>query len=72
MGKAAPAAPTVTVIEKPISFARLHGKACIDCGAVHRALRPVGSVTLLGGGGGGGGGGGCVWPVVTCGCREAK
>ncbi|MET7715497.1 hypothetical protein [Streptomyces sp. NPDC005407] len=61
MAEAAPSAPTL--IERPVSIARLHGQACFFCGAVHKAMRAAGSVQLRGSG--------RVWPIVTCGCREA-
>jgi hypothetical protein len=62
MPEAAHSAPTL--IERPISIARLHAKACFDCGSVHKPMRPAGSVQLRGSD--------RVWPIVTCGCREGK
>lgn len=53
-------APPVS-IEGPVSIARLHGRACWDCGAVAKDLTPAGSVKLLGSD--------REWPIVTCGCR---
>ncbi|MEU5322263.1 hypothetical protein AB0G67_36765 [Streptomyces sp. NPDC021056] len=54
------AAPTV--IDGQVSIARLHGEACFDCGAVAKALRAAGHITLRGST--------RVWPVVTCGCHS--
>lgn len=50
-------------IDGPVSIARLHGRACWDCGAVAKDLRPAGSVKLAGSD--------REWAIVTCGCRIA-
>lgn len=49
-------------ISGPVSIARLHGRACFDCGAVAKDLSPAGSVRLPGSE--------QTWPIVTCGCRH--
>ena len=49
------------VVDGPLSFARQHGKACIDCGAVGKKLKPAGKIRLADSDD--------VWPVVSCGCR---
>ncbi|MEU4578908.1 hypothetical protein [Nonomuraea sp. NPDC023979] len=51
---AAPPAPIK--VRDSVSIARLHGMACIDCGAVHGRLSPAGDVELYG----------RRWPVVAC------
>jgi small ligand-binding sensory domain FIST len=48
-------------ISGPVSIARLHGRACIHCGAVAKDLSPAGTVTVSGSD--------REWPIVTCGCR---
>lgn len=48
-------------ISGPVSIARLHGRACFDCGAVAKDLTPAGSVRLPGSK--------RAWPIVTCGCQ---
>lgn len=53
-------APPVRV-DGPVSIARLHGRACWDCGAVAKDLKPAGSVQVVGSD--------RVWGVVSCGCR---
>lgn len=53
-------APPVRV-DGPVSIARLHGRACWDCGAVAKDLKPAGSVQVAGSD--------RVWGVVSCGCR---
>lgn len=45
----------------PVSIARLHGRACWDCGAVARDLRPAGRVQVAGCG--------RVWEIASCGCK---
>lgn len=62
MAEAAQSTPTL--IERPVSIARLHGQACFFCGAVHKPMRPAGSVQLRDSD--------RVWPIVSCGCREGK
>ncbi|WP_327586567.1 hypothetical protein OHA25_05805 [Nonomuraea sp. NBC_00507] len=39
-----------------ISIVRLHGQACIDCGAVNKRLQPAGDVSHRG----------RLWRVVAC------
>jgi len=48
-------------VDGPVSIARLHGRACWDCGAVAKDLTPAGTATLAGSD--------REWPIVTCGCR---
>jgi hypothetical protein len=48
-------------VDGPVSIARLHGRACWDCGAVAKDLKPAGTVTLADGD--------REWPIVSCGCR---
>ena len=43
-----------------VSIARLHGEACIDCGAVNTKLYPAGEVSTVVEGGR------QVWQVVAC------
>lgn len=45
-----------------VSIARLHGRACWDCGAVAKDLTPAGTVQIAGSE--------HVWPVVSCGCES--
>lgn len=54
--------PAPTVIDGRVSFARLHGEACFDCGAVGKTLRAAGHVMVRGST--------RVWQIVTCGCRS--
>ncbi|MFE5140293.1 hypothetical protein ACFRDV_21895 [Streptomyces fagopyri] len=56
-----PQAPPVLVVGEQVSFARLHGRACWDCGAVSRLLTAVGRIRLKGSA--------RVWEIRTCGCR---
>lgn len=58
MSQVAPPAPNAHLA--PISIARLHGEACIRCGAVHRKLYPAGEVTVAINGRH------RVWPVAAC------
>lgn len=53
-------APPVRV-DGPVSIARLHGRACWDCGAVAKDLAPAGTVQVAGSD--------RVWAVASCGCR---
>lgn len=48
--------PPAIRLPDDISIARLHGLACVDCGAVARRLRPAGIGTHQG----------REWPVVAC------
>lgn len=52
--------PTLTLVGR-VSIARLHGRACFDCGAVQRKLTPVARVRLPDSA--------RVWTIVACGCR---
>ncbi|MGI5288360.1 hypothetical protein ACQEVF_34170 [Nonomuraea polychroma] len=52
-----PAVATAPIpVHDGISIARLHGLACIDCGAVTKHLHPVGDVLHRG----------RLWPAVAC------
>ncbi|MEU6058038.1 hypothetical protein [Streptomyces sp. NPDC047097] len=50
--------PGVTVLDGPVSLARLHGEACITCGATPPRLEPVGHVQIRGEE--------RSWPVAAC------
>ncbi|WP_320784213.1 hypothetical protein [Streptomyces sp. CRN 30] len=50
------------VVDGPVSFARLHGRACWYCGAVSRSMRAVGRVQRAVGA--------RVWTIVSCGCHS--
>jgi hypothetical protein len=52
--------PEPEVIEGPVSIVRLHGEACLFCGAVDKTLRATGHVVVRGSA--------RVWQIVTCGC----
>lgn len=56
----APTVPSTAEAAIAISIARLHGEACITCGAVHKKLTPAGSVTIKTRTGQ------RSWPVVAC------
>lgn len=62
MAEQSPGPPTL--IERPVSIARLHGMACFHCGAVTRALHDAGHITLPGQP--------RPWPIVTCGCEASR
>ncbi|GAB2800266.1 hypothetical protein GCM10027091_35080 [Streptomyces daliensis] len=64
MSKAASTAPDVA--HQRISIARLHGEACIDCGAVHQRLFPAGTLRTMTERGA------RVWSVVTCTLHQAR
>ncbi|MGP4092908.1 hypothetical protein [Nonomuraea sp. KM90] len=57
---AAPAAPIE--VRDSVSIARLHGLACIDCGAVTKCLQSAGFVMHRG----------RLWPVVACETHVAR
>lgn len=48
-------------VDGPVSIARLHGRACWDCGAVAKELSPAGRVQVAGSD--------RVWEISSCGCR---
>ncbi|MGC0331346.1 small ligand-binding sensory domain FIST [Streptomyces sp. SAI-170] len=54
--------PDPVLIDGPVSMVRLHGEACLFCGAVNKTLRAAGHVVVRGST--------RVWQVVTCGCRS--
>lgn len=56
MSEAASQELAPTLVKDTISIARLHGLACIDCGAVCRCLTPAGQVVHRG----------RVWSIVAC------
>lgn len=52
--------PEAPLVGADVSIARLHGEACIDCGAVNTKLYPAGAVSTRVDGGL------QVWQVVAC------
>lgn len=63
MTEAATHAPAPIIpVGDTISIARLHGQACLDCGAVTRHLAPTGHVLFHG----------RLWPVVACATHIAR
>lgn len=62
MPEVAPPGPAPIPVQDTISIARLHGLACIDCGAVTRQLSPAGHVLHRQ----------RLWPIVACGIHIAR
>ncbi|WP_455359846.1 hypothetical protein [Streptomyces sp. SYSU K21746] len=58
MSEAEALAPTL--VEGPVSIARLHAEACFHCGAVTKTLHAAGHFTFPDND--------KIWPIVTCGC----
>lgn len=58
--------PDAPVVGDDVSIARLHGEACITCGAVNTRLFPAGAVSTVVEGGL------QVWQVVACAKHRGK